>query len=287
MENLFLKLNAKGYIMNIFKIKKAQSFCILICFITCFSCDSSKKGDNKENFQSTSQNVNVASDVNEPNVQNTDQSSELAAAQEENAPKAAERDSCINNDTDTTFTDARDCKVYKFVKIGDQVWMAENLNFATASGSWCYNNSPDSCAKYGRLYDWNTAMSACPAGWRLPDTADLTALMTAIGEETGATMVATAGTKLKSKTGWNTESGYIAGTDEYGFSALPGGHRDGVGRFWEVGNHGNWWIATKSDCCDASNYAYYWDMRYYNKQVFWYWDHYKDFGLSVRCVRDD
>src|SRR5574344_459914 len=130
------------------------------------------------------------------------------------------------------FTDDRDGQVYKTVVIGTQTWMAENLNYAVDS-SWCYENSADSCSKYGRLYQWIAAMGvsasyngaifgdsvnhqgACPAGWHVPTSGEWDTLATAVGGSD------TAGTKLKSTGGWYSSGN---GTDSYGFSALPAGN---------------------------------------------------------------
>ncbi|MCL2183803.1 MAG: fibrobacter succinogenes major paralogous domain-containing protein [Chitinispirillia bacterium] len=136
-----------------------------------------------------------------------------------------------------SFTDKRDGKTYRTVKIGKQTWMAENLNYKIGK-SVCYDNKESNCRKYGRLYDWNTALKACPAGWHLPSDEEWTALTDFVGGEE------TAGTKLKSKTGWSTDKGYKAATDDYGFSALPGGYGGSGGSFNYAGSIGSWWSAT-------------------------------------------
>jgi len=67
-----------------------------------------------------------------------------------------------------SFIDPRDNSVYQWVKIGSQVWMAENLRFKPEKGSWCWENQEENCKTLGRLYNWNTAMQSAPPGWHLP-----------------------------------------------------------------------------------------------------------------------
>ncbi len=107
-----------------------------------------------------------------------------------------------------TMKDSRDGKTYKTVKIGNQVWMAENLNYQTDE-SKCYDNKPENCDKYGRLYVWGEAVTACPDGWHLPNNQEFEDLKTLAGQKAGD--IDKAGTVLKSTTSWNDykgESGY-------------------------------------------------------------------------------
>jgi len=169
-----------------------------------------------------------------------------------------------------SFADGRDGQKYKTVTIDKQVWMAENLGFKTGE-SWCYENNADNCKKYGRLYDWNTAKTACPKGWHLPSRNEWTRLMLTVGSKTG-------GKELKSTSGWNKNGN---GTDDYGFSALPGGRRYTDGSFRYLGMRGYWWAATGI----GSGYAYTRDIRH-SKDVVEEDLNDKNEGYSVRCVQD-
>jgi uncharacterized protein (TIGR02145 family) len=171
---------------------------------------------------------------------------------------------------DNSFTDSRDGKKYRTVVVGKQVWMAENLSY-NADGSKCYANEPANCQKYGRLYNWYTAMKACPRGWHLPSKPEWEVLTTAVGGEK------TEGKYTKAVSGWNNNGN---GTDAYGFSALPGGNGYSDGYFVNVGNNGNWWSASESH----SNNAYSRNMSYNIDIIYWFNN--KNYLFSIRCVQD-
>ena len=230
--------------------------------------------------------------------------------------KTDEEDNCEYG----ILKDSRDGQEYKTVKIGGQVWMAENLNYAytgvpfdnayyaSDSTSWCYDNVPANCARYGRLrygrlYTWAAAMDSvgtwstsgkgcghgkdcsvasagsatlvrgiCPKGWHLPSHDEWEALFTAVGGSS------TAGFKLKSATGWKINGN---GTDAFGFSALPAGSRSYDGSYESEGYGAYFWSSTES----SSYLAYHMYLRYVGGSVYLY-DYNKDVGYSVRCLMD-
>ncbi|MEI6751561.1 MAG: FISUMP domain-containing protein [Paludibacter sp.] len=201
--------------------------------------------------------------------------------------------------TSGTFTDIRDGNTYKWVKIGTQIWMAENLKAvkyrngdvvpnvtdntawaALTTGAWCdYNNIATNDTKYGHLYNWYTASDSrniAPTGWHVPTDAEWTTLTTYLGGQ------AVAGGKLKEAGTLNWNSPNTGATNETGFSALPGGLRNfSDGSFGGVGNNGNWWSSSEN------NATYVW-RRYMN----WSYSSVgrssssKTYGFSVCCVRD-
>jgi uncharacterized protein (TIGR02145 family) len=180
---------------------------------------------------------------------------------------------CWNGDPNTLI-DKRDGQKYRIVTIGGDRWMAQNLNYKTDS-SWCYENADSNCVKYGRLYDWNTAKNVCPKGWILPDTADWNRLIRLDG---GWEIE---GKQLKSKSGWIVDMDEDGnGTDDFGFSALPGGGRDSEDDSFRGGGYnGDWWTATESDsgnACFLSLYNGSDDLDGGNYR--------KSDGHSVRCV---
>ena len=206
-----------------------------------------------------------------------------------------------------TMTDSRDGKTYKTVKIGNQTWMAENLNYADSAKtpslkgkSWCFYNDSLKCGVTGRLYSWAAAIDSvklakdtvnpldcgfgktctlparvqgiCPTGWHLPDTTEWNALFTAVGGRS------TAATALKSQTGWNNNGN---GTDAFGFSALPAGGGGDDGLYDNEGYLTVFWSSTVY----GSNYAYNMYL-IYDVDAAGLADNNGYNGFSVRCLKD-
>ena len=185
--------------------------------------------------------------------------------------------------TTHTFTDPRDGKTYKIVKIGTQTWMAENLAYKTSNGCWAYNNNENNVATYGRLYNWATAKTACPSGWHLPSDKEWKTLEMYLGmsqsqADNGGWRGTDEGKKMKSTSGWKNNGN---GTNSSGFNALPGGARGIDGSFDGLGSFGDWWSSSEGfDTYAWNRYLDYSDQVYRD-------DHDEAGGFSVRCVRDN
>jgi len=177
--------------------------------------------------------------------------------------------------------------------------MAENLNY-NVSGRKCYDNIEDNCNTYGSLYDWATAMKLppicnsndcrseikdkhqgiCPDGWHIPSSYEWHILLAAVGDSSAI--------KLKTTSGWEKDSDYWGdielkvevGTDNYDFSALPGGYGYSHGTFQLVGDTGYWW---SSD--DSNDNTTYYNIGWYSIDVYNGY-HFKNMLNSVRCVMD-
>jgi uncharacterized protein (TIGR02145 family) len=186
-----------------------------------------------------------------------------------------------------TFTDDRDGKKYKIVEIGGKKWMAKNMHYKPETGNfWCYHESNSNCEEYGRLYDWKTAKTVCPSGWHLPTLEEWDSLGYAVGGRKcmeGTDFICGAGWKLKARSGWESDECKSGdGSDEYGFSALPGGNRfHDDGEFRAVVSHGFWWTATEYN----RNEAYFRSMNYLHSHLD-ATSGTKSRAFSVRCVHD-
>ena len=205
-----------------------------------------------------------------------------------------------------SFTNKVDGETYKTVKIGTQIWMAENFkttkyndgtpiplvinatswnNLSTPGYCWYDNDGATYKNIYGALYNWYTVNTGklCPTGWHVPDNADWTMLMNYLGN------LSVAGDKLKETGTAHWSCPYTSATNESGFAALPGGFRDeSNGRFYDIGDNGSWWSAT--DLEDYAMQAWYQYLTCNNNifsgSSFFRLSLFKKSGFSVRCVKD-
>ncbi len=160
--------------------------------------------------------------------------------------------------------DERDCQVYRTIQIGDQVWMAQNLNYLPKNGdSYCYDGDDSYCEKYGRLYV--RAAVFCPSGWHVPDDGEWETLFASIGGQSKASAA------LRASSGWEEKHPDLEDEDAYGFSALP----SGVYYFGDEGNTGWFFSATDYNdfSVDASESSKKSTAASYT-------------AISVRCVKD-
>ena len=200
-------------------------------------------------------------------------------------------------------------QVYNTIQIFSQCWLKENLNAGimipgTTEPSnngiiekYCYYDSPDSCTKYGGLYQWNELMQyttqqgkqgICPAGWHMPADEEWKVLEGAADIQYGIGYSIwdsfggrgyDAGTNLRTTSGWNYNDD---GTDLFDFSGKPGGYRDNSGNFADIGLAGYWWASSEA----GNNNAWFRSLGYNYPGVYRLNDN-RNQGFSVRCLRDN
>ena len=289
----------------------------LVAFLCLAACgdDDSDFATRPDGKESSSSDVSSSSDSPQSSDGETSVSSSSSA---KSSSSSVASSSCSSGDyvepsavVVGSMTDERDGQTYKTVTIGTQTWMAENLNYAytdvpyeyekakevftSDSTSWCYDNDPVNCSKYGRLYTWAAAMDSvgtwsanskgcgqekncspiypvrgvCPEGWHLPDTTEWKTLIFSVG--------GFAGMKLKSTTNWHSGGG----TDAYLFSALPAGERGDDGYYYGENYRANFWCSTEFDYYYACGMLMRYDINVVNLYGI-----YKGGGYSVRCVKD-
>lgn len=175
------------------------------------------------------------------------------------------------------FTDSRDGAKYKTIEIGTKTWMSENLNFGDSAAvpelvgkSWCYNGDLDKCAEYGRLYTFDAAKSACPAGWRLPSEDDWNELLDKVLGDGGSKEWKDGVPYLISSTGWSG----VDAVGDFDFSAYPAGTKKyNSDSFYGLGDETNFWNEDGSCLMIKSNSLII-------------ESHVKNYGFSVRCVKN-
>ena len=203
-----------------------------------------------------------------------------------------------------TVIDDRDGNTYKTVKIGSQVWMAENLKFDSDSiKSECYGYQAENCEKYGRYYLWHTAIDrpekecghgdtcslpqgniqgVCMKGWHLPSKDEWETLLETVGGKLTAGMI------LKSQSEWYDDKN---GVDAFGFSGVPGGRLQDNSYFDNKGFMGEFWSSTEylgpfTSSTEYQNGGAYVMLLHYNNENAAIIHELKYFGLNVRCVKD-
>ena len=207
-----------------------------------------------------------------------------------------------------TFIDGRDGQEYKWVKIGQQIWMAENINYSV-DDSHCYDNKPRYCDVYGRLYTYAQALGACPPGWHLPTDMEWKTLEMYLGmTQEEADRAGDRGTYIGGKMKeagfehWTTPNS--GATNESGFTGLPGGTGNPLGehdttcvaqggwncpwimKYVALGKAAYFWTSTAVQIYPDVNPVYYRSLKYQSSGVWRDVDWPNNLPKSVRCIKN-
>ena len=250
------------------------------------SKDSGKSGDSDNPSNDNGGKTPSGDDIGSSNSSNdnggkTPSGDDIGSSNSSGSNTTKAVDPCNVNGTDnckySTFNDSRDDHEYKTVTIGEQEWFAENLNFEPKDEdgkSYCRDDEPENCDKYGRLYTWTAASVACPEGWHLPSDKEVRTLLASIGGDN-----IFAGKKLRATTGWDEEDN---GTNSYGFNGIAVGDRIAYGKTVVYSDDmAKYWTSTKY----GDEEAYFFNLT--ESDVVMNTDEISDdLANSVRCLKD-
>ena len=274
-------------------------------YIRCIKIDTAQTASSSSiTSKSSSSETSVSSEALSSSSETSSSSVESSSSSVALATpcKTATEDNCEYG----SLTDERDGKAYKTVKIGEQVWMAENLNYAYLqptetmdSSSFCYKDNASNCDKFGRLYLWSAIIDStrlatdannpkdcgfqkecdlgkiqgiCPDGWHIPTNDEFKTLMAAVGGDSIACKM------LKSTSGW---SNYGSGTDPFGFTALPGNIRFNDGTFNYENEYAQFWSTHEfSKLYGNTLYLFTNNKNAYISVT------QKNYAVSLRCIKD-
>ena len=194
-----------------------------------------------EESSSSQEDRSSSSETSSSSQESMSSSSEESSSSQEDGSSSSEVYTVMSiyDAENNTLTDLRDNKVYKTVTIGEQIWMAENLNYKYKAGSksFCYNDSTKYCNLYGRLYTYDVKkVQICPEGWHVPDSVEWKNL---IGENLNGA--------LKADSSWMVWQGKSTnGTNETGFSVYAYGYKNWVDKYSALGQTALFMIKNKS-----------------------------------------
>ena len=258
------------------------------------------ESSSSQDDESSSSEVSTSSSSSRKSESSSSQDEESSSSKAPKSSSSVESSSSANKKSSAgskydeekcTLKDLRDGQIYRTATIGTQIWMAENLNYETASGSYCYGDHSD-CSE-DRLYTWTAAVGksedvcggehncdlgegyvrgVCPKNWHLPSKDEWNILFDAVGDSTSA------GYFLKSKSGWSTAGN---GIDIYGFTVKPTGARFESGNYEGIGKYAYFWSSTELKDGYASGIYFFYPTDYGFVKSFR-----KDISFSVRCVKD-
>lgn len=260
-----------------FNLNKYYEFLFCILLVACGGDSSSISPENQISSSSEFLQENSSDDLLGASSGSEGQSSSSIAIASSDSEELSSSSQIplvmsIYDSVAQTLTDLRDNHIYKTVVIGQQVWMAENMNYKYKSGSksFCYNNETKYCNSYGRLYTSDSKNFICPEKWHLPDSTEWETLF----EFTGCQAIV-----LKADSGWipfGTED--TNGTNDFGLSVYAVGYRNLRSEYTSLGLDAHFWVRNcvwVSYIPDVNRIVPGFDIS----------DQYK--ALPIRCIKDN